>query len=50
MNVANTLAPKGLGPQDPTKSWPNLWKFWVSCDLKKMFQTFLGPKPPPLRF
>ena len=36
MGVAATLAPKGFGPQDPTKkNWPIGWTFWVNHHLRK---------------
>ena len=48
MDVATTMAPKGLGPQDPTKKLAK----WVelsghSLSRKHVFRIF-GPNPPPL--
>ena len=38
MSVAATVAPKGLGPQDPTKNLAQ----WVNHYLKNMFSNFRG--------
>ena len=46
MGVAATVAPKGLGPQDPTKKvahWVDLLGQLLT--LKLVFQDF-GPEPP----
>ena len=41
MGVGATLAPDGLGPQDPTKNGPTGWTCWVNCYLKNLnFQNF----------
>ena len=37
MGVAATVATKGLGPQDPKKSWPTAWTFWVNRYLENVF-------------
>ena len=46
IGVATTVAPKGLGPQDPTKKlaeWVDL--LGQPLSLKHVFKIF-GPKPP----
>ena len=46
MGVFATVAPRGLGPQDPTKKlaqWVDLWGQPLS--RKHVFEIF-GPKPP----
>ena len=41
MGVAATLAPKGLGPQDPIKRLAHRVNVWVNRYLKKVyFQQF----------
>ena len=49
MSVAATQAPKGLGPQDPTKTLAH-WVELLGQPLshKKVFEN-LGPEPPPLK-
>ena len=48
MGVAATVAPKGLGPQDPTRKlahWVNL--LGQPLTRKLVYKNF-GPEPPPL--
>ena len=50
MDVAATLAPKDLLPQNPKKTVHRVEKFWVSYYLETAFSKFQGPiSPPPLR-
>ena len=47
MGVAATVAPKGLGPQDPTKKVDPLRDlFGQPLSRKPVFKKF-GPEPPP---
>ena len=46
MGVAATPVPKGLWPHNPTKNWPMLGSFWVTCYLKIVFPNFQILDPP----
>ena len=46
MGVAATLAPKGLGSQNPTKTWDNLvYLLGQLISRKSVFKIF-RPEPP----
>ena len=48
MGVATTLAPKGLGPQDPTTKLAHWVDLWINHYLKKVFSKSM-PDPPSKR-
>ena len=48
MGFVTMLAPKGLGPQNPTKTRPTGRTFSVNCYLENVLSQFSGLNPPPL--
>ena len=49
MGVAATPAPKGMGPQNPTKKLAHVGVLWVTCFLKIMLPNFQTLDPSPLK-
>ena len=44
MGLAVTLVPKGLGPQNPTKNWPNLVDLMGQTLSRKPVFKIFGPE------